>query len=53
MEQLGTAFFAGIQKPNGFDIHKRHSVKVQRNPSLITVHLRLQLSEMLRSQSTA
>jgi hypothetical protein len=32
MEQLGTAFFAGIQKSNDLDIHKRYSVKVQRNP---------------------
>ena len=32
MEQLGTAFLAGIQKSNGLDIHKRHSVKVHRNP---------------------
>jgi hypothetical protein len=31
MEQLGTAFLAGIQKSNGLDIHKRHSVKVHRN----------------------
>jgi len=53
MEQLGTAFLAGIQKSNGLDIHKRHSVKVHRNPRLITVHLGLQFIEMLRSQSTA
>ena len=48
MEQLGTAFLAGIQKSNGLDIHKRHSVKVHRNPRLITVHLGLQFIEMLR-----
>ena len=53
MEQLGTAFLAGTQKSHGLDIHKRHSVKIQHNPRLITVHLRLQFIEMLRSQSTA
>ena len=53
MEQLGTAFFAGIQKSNDLDIHKRHSVKVQRNLGLIAVYLRLQFIEMLRSQPTA
>jgi len=53
MEQLGTAFLAGIQKSNGLDIHKRHSVKVHPNPRLITAHLGLQFIEMLRSQSTA
>ena len=53
MEQFGTALFARIEKSNGLDVHKRHAVQVQRNSRLITVHLRLQFIEMLRSQSTA
>ena len=32
MEQLGTAFFAGIQKSNDLDIHQHHTVQIQRNP---------------------
>ena len=42
--------YSEIERPRQ---HKRHSVKVHRNPRLITVHLGLQFIEMLRSQSTA
>jgi hypothetical protein len=32
MEELDTAFLAGVQKSNYLDVHERHSVEVQRNP---------------------
>ena len=53
MEKVEATILALIKKSNGLDIHKRHSVEVQRNPSLIAVYLRLQFIEMLRPQSTA
>src|SRR4029077_5012961 len=33
IEELDTSFLTGIQKSNDLDVHERHSVEVQHNPS--------------------
>ena len=53
MEKFDAIFFAGIEKVNDLDIHKRHALEIQRDGQLLATKLRLQFIKMLRLQPTA